>query len=233
MGFAPVFDDGFEDALGSIDVRVRGPQIVEELTSAVGGEMSDKVGILEELVVEGKFEFAADGRDTTDDVGAVDGAGVPGISGDEGSGGPDREGATIGGRDGDGFVEVTEETLDADGLVVAAGVGVEANREKADHFLEKAFEGAVGVNNDHTTHADFQEDFLEEDDGKAVGCDIGSGDADDELGEVAHAGEQVLLAFVFVNLTWAPKVTMQDEEGAGDGPAVEQFGGVASAAVGE
>lgn len=74
-----------------------------------------------EVTIDGKAKGSPDSRNAADDIGAVDGGGVPSVSGDVDCFGTDFgvAGSLIGG-DGEGLVEEAKETLNRDRLVVAA-----------------------------------------------------------------------------------------------------------------
>ena len=74
-----------------------------------------------EVAIEGEAERSADRRDAPDDVGAIDGGGIPGvIRAMDCFVGNFEVAASLVDSDGDGLVKKTEEALDEDGLVVAA-----------------------------------------------------------------------------------------------------------------
>lgn len=129
---------------------------MEALDGFIGGH---------ELEVNREFEFSANGRDASRDIGTVDGAGVPGIGSNRNRGHDTVEGGPVVGGNGDSFVEEPEEALDANSFVVAAGSWVEAKSQNGAHALEVGFERAASIHNNQTTHAYFHEDVLEEVDG--------------------------------------------------------------------
>ena len=63
--------------------------------------------------------------------------------------------AAIRAGDGDCFVQIPEESLDADGFVIAARSGVKTDAEECASVCEDTTEGAAGVDDDKTAHADF------------------------------------------------------------------------------
>ena len=70
-------------------------------------------------------------------------------------------GTTIGASDGDGFIEVSEEALDADGFVVTPRGRMEADAEKGASIGKDAAKSAASVDDDEAAHTDFEKDLLE------------------------------------------------------------------------
>ena len=106
--------------------------------------------------------------------------------------------------DGDGFVQILEEALDAHGFVVALGDMVNIKAKEAAGSLEDFLKRAALVDNDEATHAELEEDFLIEDLGEVGGSDVFGGDADGELCQVAHDNEEVLGAGVVRDVAGGP-----------------------------
>ena len=69
--------------------------------------------------------------------------------------------ATIRACNGDCFVQVSEEALDTDSFVVSARSGVKTYTEECANLSEDTTKGAAGVDNNETTHADFQKNAVE------------------------------------------------------------------------
>jgi hypothetical protein len=103
----------------------------------------------------------ANGRNTADNVGTIDGAAVPGISRCMHSFDKDfMVGAAIVSGNGNSFVEKAMRFFHTNGFMVAFSCYMEGNaKERADCF-EHAFEWAAVVNNNKTTKEDFEQDFL-------------------------------------------------------------------------
>ena len=85
--------------------------------------------------------------------------------------------------------------------MIAAGAGMEADLEKFANGFEDTEEGRSGIDHYHAANANFEEDFLEEGNGKVMGGNRGDRDGNAELRHVAHAREQIRLAIVGVGLT--------------------------------
>ena len=99
-------------------------------------------GEFREVTVNGKVKGSANGRNTVDNVSAINGRGIPGINGTVGCFGGDFSvaGLLVNGNF-QGFVEEAEQPLDRDGLVVAAKGGVVGKVEGGAHGFEVFFEG--------------------------------------------------------------------------------------------
>ena len=63
--------------------------------------------------------------------------------------------AAIRARNGDCFVKVPKEALDADSFVIATRSRVKTYTEECTSVGENATEGATGVDDDKAAHADF------------------------------------------------------------------------------
>jgi len=143
--------------------------------------------------VHGKLEFAAKCCNAAQDIGAIDGAAVPGVGGalsHFGEYGVAGNSAIVGSNS-DGFVENAKKAFDAQGFVVAAGDRVKANSQGLAHFFEFFEEFAVGVNHNETAEADFQKHFLHKQLSKGGGVGVLYVGAENEASQVAHGGEQV------------------------------------------
>jgi hypothetical protein len=101
--------------------------------------------------VEWKFQFAAHGRDTTNNVSAVNGTAIPSMSGNHGGFDPNQMSTTTRAGNSDGLVKTLEEAFDTDGFVVAAGGGMEADAEELTGSTKHAAEGAASIHDDEAT----------------------------------------------------------------------------------
>ena len=72
--------------------------------------------------------------------------------------------------------------------MIAARSRVESYAEKGTGVGENATEGATGVDNNKAAHADLEKNVLEQKPSELVGVNVGDGDADDELRQIAHGG---------------------------------------------
>ena len=80
--------------------------------------------------IEGEPEWATHSGNTSDDVGAIDWAAVPSISGSVRSFDPNTgDGATVIGSDGDSFVQEAVEVFNSDSLVIALRSDMDADSE--------------------------------------------------------------------------------------------------------
>jgi hypothetical protein len=232
MGLAVVSDDEGDNSTGKIDIR-GGLLNVSEDRGAGIGKRTGSEGIRVKGEVERKPEFKAHGGNAADDVGPVNGTAIPSIGGEHGSFDPDKGRAAVGAGDGDGFVQISKEAFDTDGLVVAVGSGVEANTKESAGIGKNTAKSAACVDNNEATHTDFQEDLLEQDSSQLMGMGVGNGNADNKLGEIAHGGEEITIAGVGNGGTGAPKVTVEDKHGSSDGPTEKYFTVTADALVGK
>jgi hypothetical protein len=141
---ATFFCEKGEDGGGKRGVRLgEAKESVDRVDRSV-----DRGGCGGEVDVERELEFAANGSNTADNIGTVNGAAVPGVSGAVGGLDEDFVGGAVVGIDGDDFVEEFEEAFDADSFVVAAGSGVEGKVEHVAKGFEGGSEDAVGINDD-------------------------------------------------------------------------------------
>jgi hypothetical protein len=185
---ATVFDNESNNLTSEIDV-LTGVFDVFQNGGAWIGERSGRSGASSvESKVKRKLEFATHGGNTTDDVSAINGAAIPCVGGDHGGFDPDKMGAAVGTGDGDGFVKVAEEPFDADSFVVATRGGVETNAKEFTSGGEYATKGTTSVDDNKTTHTNFQQDFLEQKASKFMSMDVMDRYADNKLSEVAHRG---------------------------------------------
>jgi hypothetical protein len=106
--------------------------------------------------IERKLEFTAHGGNAANDIGAINGTAIPGVSRDHGSFDPNQRGAPVRAGDSDGLVQIAEEAFDADSFMIAPGSGMEADAEELTGRSEDAAKSTTSVDNDETTHADLQ-----------------------------------------------------------------------------
>ena len=114
---------------------------------AVGsGVVLNHRGEFGEVTVNGETKGSADGGNAADDVGAINGGGIPGVDGAVGRFGGDFgiAGSLINGNF-QGFVEEAEQPFDRDRLVVAAEGRVVGKVEGSTHGFEVFFEGGAGI----------------------------------------------------------------------------------------
>jgi hypothetical protein len=97
----------------------------KELVDGGDGAIDESWGLGRESEVERKLEFAADGGDAANDIGAVNGTSVSGVSGAMDCFHEDLVGASIVVCDSDTAIENTKETLEAHAFVVATSSRVE------------------------------------------------------------------------------------------------------------
>jgi translation elongation factor EF-4 len=102
--------------------------------------------------------------------------------GSHGSFNPNQVGATIRASNSEGFVETSEEALDADRIVITATRSMETD----------AADGTASIKDNKTTHAGFQQNLLEQKASKFVDVDIiVNRDTDDELSEITDGREEM------------------------------------------
>ena len=198
---------------------MHGFDIFEELLTGWGGPTLRELSVGEELVVGWELEFATDRGNAAYDVCTVNWASIPGICGHEGLANPIQKSTSSVAGNGDCFVEVPEEPFDRNSFVVALGGAMESDTEQGAHGLEEAGEGTSSIHHNQTTDSKLQQDLLEENMGQRVSTDVRDSDAADKLGEVAHAGQEVLVALSVNAVAWAPKVAVEHKHGTCDGPA--------------
>jgi hypothetical protein len=185
---ATVFDDESDNLTSEIDVLTGVFDVFQNGGAWIGERSWRSWASSVESKVERKLEFATHGGDATDDVSAINGAAIPCVGGDHGGFDPDKVGAAVGAGDGDGFVKVAEEPFDTDSFVVATRGGMETNTKELTSGDEHATKGTTSIDNNETTHANFQQDFLEQKASKFMSMDVMDRHADDKLSEVAHRG---------------------------------------------
>ena len=134
--------------------------VVEDRSTGIG-ERCDSVAAGDiESEIERKFKLAAHSRDAPDDVGTVDGAAIPSVSGNHGSFDPNEWCTAIRTGNSNGFVQVPKKTLDTDGFVVATGRPVQSDAEKFASVCKDPAKSAAGIDNNESAHANFQQYFL-------------------------------------------------------------------------
>ena len=177
-----------------------------------------------QVAVDGETKGAADGRNTADDVGTVDGGCVPGVGGNMGGFRADF-GITraLGSSDGDGFVEETEETFDRDGLVVAAKAWLAGKLESRAHGGEMTAKGRTGVGGNEEAKTDAEEDVFHKNGSKSGRIEDINVGGDGESSEVAHSCEDVFGAGVGLDVTRLPDIDVEDGERGGHRPGVYEF----------
>jgi len=162
----------------------------------------------------------ADSGNGAGNVGAVDGTGVPSVSGGLGDAFKHKLGRNTAGAgfNGEGLVEDFEPTFDGEGFVVARGNAIVADVEELAHSDEVTFEFTVGIDDNKAAETDFEKDVAHEKIRKGFGGGLGDGLAEDKTGEVAHSCHEVSVkAFEFhvkiQDATGFPKIDMEDVEG--------------------
>jgi hypothetical protein len=100
-------------------------------------------------------------------------------------------GAMIRAGNRDGFVKVLEEALDPNSFMIATRCSMKSDAKELTGSSEDAVEGAASVHKDETTHANFQQNLLEQKASKFMGVNIVNRDADDELSEITHGREEM------------------------------------------
>ena len=81
MGLTAIFDDEGDDAAGEVDVLGGAFNVLEDGEARIGGWTDRGVALSVDGEIEWKFKFTAHGGNTPDNVGAIDGATVPGVGG--------------------------------------------------------------------------------------------------------------------------------------------------------
>jgi hypothetical protein len=191
----------------------------EEIMDGGDGTVNEGWGLDGEREVKRKLEFTADGSNAANDIGTVDGASIPGVSGAMDCFHEDLVGATIVACDSNAAVEHAKETLDAHGFVVATSSSVEFQFELFAHGFKEAAKSATGVHNNCIGEADLEEKLLHEDMGEIGGGDVREAFSDHHASKIAHGGEDVGGAVVEAGgVTGLPKIDMEDVKRAANGP---------------
>ena len=107
----------------------------------------------------------ADSRDAADNIGAVNRAAVPSVSGGVGSFDKHSVSSMVVGSDGGGFIQKPVKMFDADCFVIAFGGTMESNAEEQANVLEESFECAAVVDNNDATESDFEQHILDKEAG--------------------------------------------------------------------
>jgi len=158
--FATVQGENLEDFGGESRVGLAEAKIIMD-----GRKFTeDGDGRCRERKVKGKGKSATDGGHAAWYIGAIDGAGVPSVSGCV-SGASENGGrfdAAVGGLNGDGFVEYAKEAFDRESFVIAGSDRVKTDLKNRAHVVEKAFELAIVVDNNEAAEADAKENGLHE-----------------------------------------------------------------------
>jgi hypothetical protein len=184
--------------------------------------------------IERKLELAANGSNAADNVGAVDGAAVPGISGTMGGFHENFVGGTVVCVNCGDFVQETEEAFNADSFVITACSDMEREAEHGTKAFEFGLESTVGVDNNEAAETNFEEEGLHKNVGKGGCGDVGDSFEKDEPSEVAHCCEDMGGVTERVGGgARAPKVNVKDVERGADRPRKVEFAVAADGAVGE
>jgi hypothetical protein len=100
---------------------------------------------------------------------------------------------------------------------------------------KNAAEGAASsIHDNETTHADFQQNLLEQKaTSKFMGMDVMNRDTDNELNEITHGREEMTSARFGSGSAGAPEIAVQHKHRSDDGPAEEEFAVLTNALVSE
>ena len=159
--------------------------------------------------IEREAKRTINSRDTANDIGAIDGAAVPCVSGSVGCYHENGIGATIIGSDGDSFIQELMKMLDANSLVVASSTSnMNIVIEDAADLFDETFERTAVVDNEQSTKANFQKDVLDEKSSEVMGADvIGGSNNEDKTGEITHRIHKIGFATIVSNFAWAHRST--------------------------
>ena len=127
----------------------------------VGGLIGSQTGNSTEADIERESGRSTDCGDATDNVGAVNRAAVPGVSGGVSSFDKHGVSSSVVGSDGDGFIQKPVKMFDADCFGIAFGGTMESNAEEQANVLEESFECAAIVDNDDATESGFEQHILD------------------------------------------------------------------------
>ena len=196
----------------------------EEVMDGRDRAIDEDWGVGGKSKVEWELEFATDGGDAANDVGAVDRTGIPGVSGAMDCFHKDLVGTSIIASDSDTTVENAEEALNTHSFVVAASSRMEFQFEQFAHGFEKAAKSTTGVDNNHTGETDREEKLLHENVGEIGGGNVREALDYDHAGKVTHGGEDVSGAVRDIGgVTGLPKIDMKDVKRAADGPREQKL----------
>jgi hypothetical protein len=212
VGFTTIGHNKLNNLAGKINVGRRLLDVVKYRSAGIGEGCDSLVANHIQSEIERELKVAAHSRDTPDDVGTVNGAAIPSVSGNHSSFDPNEWCGAVGTSNSDGFVQVLKETLDTDGFVVASGSAVQSNAEKLTSFRKDAAKSAASISNNESAHVDFQQDFLEQKTGKVMGMSSLDGNTDHELGEVAHGRKEMGVTGSRYSSAGTPEVAIEDLE---------------------
>jgi hypothetical protein len=156
MSLTAIFDDESNDLTGEIHMAAGVFDVVENGGAGIKKRCRSSGASSIDSEIERKLEFTAHGGNAANDIGAINGTAIPGVSRDHGSFDPNQRGATVRAGDSDGLVQIAEEAFDADSFMIAPGSGMEADAEELTGRSEDAAKSTTSVDNDETTHADLQ-----------------------------------------------------------------------------
>ena len=107
------------------------------------------------------MERPTDSGNTANDVGAINRAAIPSVSGSMGGFNENGVPATVVSSNADSFVKESVKMFDTNSFVVAASSDMDFDIEKRTNFLKEALERAAIVDRNQTAEANFQKDFLD------------------------------------------------------------------------
>jgi hypothetical protein len=128
---------------GKIDVSGGLLDVGKYRGTQVGKRLNRRAAVGIQSNIKRRFEFMAHSWDTAYYICAIGGTAIPSIDCTHGSFDPNQGCARICTSNGDSFIEVTEESLGANGFVVAAGRGVQLNAEEFTSVGKDAAERAA------------------------------------------------------------------------------------------
>jgi hypothetical protein len=182
VGLTTIGHNKLNNLTGKINVCRSLLDVIEYRSTGIG-EWGNSLAVNHvQSEIEREFKLAAHSRDTSDDVGTINGASIPSVSGNHGRFDPNEWCTAIGTSNSDGFVQVPKEALDADCFVVATRSSVQSNAEKLTSVGKDAAKSAASIDNNESAHSNFQQYLLEQKTGKVMGMSSLDGNADNELG---------------------------------------------------
>jgi hypothetical protein len=98
--------------------------------------------------------------------------------------------------------------------------------------LKEALESTAIVDDDETTEADLQKDFLDEQTSKIVGSDVAGGVNKNEPGKIAHSVQEISFSTIISDVARRPKINMEDVKGATEGPRENELTVASDSAIG-